>query len=86
MEFRRSTGDSGTARQSERRTARSGGYGVSSVVMSIMTGIFVLTLLIAVDHLSVYVGQRQQTGQVEDHILAGLAAGVLYYVYSRDER
>lgn len=83
MEFHRFSGDSGTARQSERRTARSGGYRVSSVLMSIMTGIFVVTLLIAVDYLSVYAGQRQQTGQVEYHILAGLAAGVLYYVYSR---
>jgi hypothetical protein len=48
-----------------------------------MTGVYVLLLLISVDRLSVYAGQRQQTGQVEYDILSGLAAGVLYYIYIR---
>jgi hypothetical protein len=81
MELHRRTGNSAKAQQSERESARSGRYRAG--LLSIITGVYVLLLLISVDRLSVYAGQRQQTGQVEYDILSGLAAGVLYYIYIR---
>jgi hypothetical protein len=40
-------------------------------------------LLILVDYLSVYTGQRHQTGQVAYDIFGGLAAGLRHYFYGR---
>lgn len=77
--------NAGNAQGPERPALRTRGHRTSCGLRCVVTGAVVVVLLIAMDHLSVYTGQRQQTGPIEYDILGGVAAAMLFYIYSRGE-